>query len=124
MNSPMNSRALAARAVAQVLAGASLDDALAAARRHCGERDLPLIKSMAYGVLREHAQLLALSNSLLQRPLENEPEISALLEVGFYQLRRMRIPPHAAVADTSCAQEKGPGCHGIPGLSSVLTRRP
>lgn len=99
----MNSRALAARAVAQVLAGASLDDALAAARRHCGERDLPLIKSMAYGVLREHAQLLALSNSLLQRPLENEPEISALLEVGFYQLRRMRIPPHAAVADTVAA---------------------
>lgn len=103
MNSPMNSRALAARAVTQVLAGASLDDALAAARRHCGERDLPLIKSMAYGVLREHAQLLALSNSLLQRPLENEPEISALLEVGFYQLRRMRIPPHAAVADTVAA---------------------
>ena len=103
MNTPVNSRALAARAVAQVLAGASLDDAIAAARRQCGERDLPLIKSMAYGVLREHAQLLALANSLLQRPLENEPEIQALLEVGFYQLRRMRIPPHAAVADTVAA---------------------
>lgn len=98
-----NARALAARAVAQVLAGKSLDDALAAARRNSSERDLPLVKSMAYGVLREHAQLAALAAKLLQRPLENEPEIQALLEVGFYQLRRMRIPPHAAVAETVAA---------------------
>ncbi len=103
MNSPLNSRALAARAVAQVLAGASLDDALASARRQCSERDLPLVKSMAYGVLREHAQLSALSAAMLERPLDREPEIQALLEVGLYQLRRMRIPPHAAVADTVAA---------------------
>ncbi|WP_428310921.1 16S rRNA (cytosine(967)-C(5))-methyltransferase RsmB [Hydrocarboniphaga sp.] len=97
---PLNARALAARAVARVLAGDSLDDAIATARRQIAERDLPLIKSMAYGVLREHAQLRALAAQMLTKSMDREPEIMALIEVGLYQLRRMRIPPHAAVADT------------------------
>lgn len=97
---PLNARALAARAVARVMAGDSLDDAIATARRQTAERDLPLIKSMAYGVLREHVQLKALAAQMLTKSMDREPEIMALIEVGLYQLRRMRIPPHAAVADT------------------------
>ena len=97
---PLNARALAARAIARVFAGDSLDDAIAAARRQIAERDLPLIKSMAYGVLREHVQLKGLAAQMLTKSMDREPEIMALIEVGLYQLRRMRIPPHAAVADT------------------------
>lgn len=122
MSPAANPRALAARAVAQVLAGASLDDALLAARRQAAERDLPLIKSIAYGVLREHAQLLAFANRLLERPLDREPEIQALIEVGFYQLRRMRIPPHAAVADTVAAVEALDRPR-MSGLVNALLRR-
>ncbi|MDB5968274.1 MAG: rsmB [Hydrocarboniphaga sp.] len=119
---PLNARALAARAVARVLAGDSLDDALATARRQIAERDLPLIKSIAYGVLREHAQLRALALQMLQKPMDREPEIMALIEVGLYQLRRMRIPPHAAVADTVeavTALERP----NLSGLVNALLRR-
>ncbi len=100
---PGKLRAVAANAIARVLGGSSLDDVLATARGQVSERDLPLLKSMAYGVLREHAQLAALARSMMQRALEGEPAVMALIELGLYQLRRMRIPPHAAVADTVAA---------------------
>lgn len=117
-----NSRALAARAVARVFGGSSLDDAIAEARRQAAPRDLPLIRSMAYGVLREHGQLLALANAMLARPLHEEPELLALIEVGLYQLRRMRIPAHAAVADTVAAATVLDRPHHA-GLVNALLRR-
>ena len=119
---PLNARALAARAIARVMAGDSLDDAIATARRQIAERDMPLIKSIAYGVLREHMQLKALAAQMLQKPMDREPEIMALIEVGLYQLRRMRIPPHAAVADTveAVTQLDRPN---LSGLVNALLRR-
>lgn len=115
-------RAVAARSIARVLAGSSLDDVLAQARNQVAERDQPLLQNMAYGVLREHSQLAALAASMMQRSLENEPEVMALIELGLYQLRRMRIPPHAAVADTvSAATVLDRARHA--GLINALLRR-
>jgi 16S rRNA (cytosine967-C5)-methyltransferase len=95
-------RADAARCVAAVLAGRSLDEAL---RLH-GAADAEqagLVRAIAYGSLREYRLLDALAAALLERPLRGEPELHALLLCGLYQLRSMRVPAHAAVAETVAA---------------------
>lgn len=98
----VGARAGAARCVAAVLAGHSLDDALLA-HGAAEPADGSLLRAIAYGVLREHRLLDALCAALLQRPLRGEPELQALLACGLYQLRAMRVPPHAAVAETVAA---------------------
>lgn len=96
-----NLRAEAARVVAQVMGGRSLDDALAVAKRRVEEaRDQALMQRIAYGVLRHHTRLTRLAASMLQKPLHNEAEMQALLAVGLYQLSAMRVPAHAAIAET------------------------
>ncbi len=98
---------MAARAgaltVAAVLKGASLDDALAAQGPGLSGPDSSLLRAIAYGVVREYRLLLTLTGSLLQKPLKDEPEVQALLACGLYQLRSMRVPPHAAVGETVAA---------------------
>jgi 16S rRNA (cytosine967-C5)-methyltransferase len=59
-----------------------------------------LLKAMAYGVVREHTLLTALAARLLDKPLDKAPEVQALLLCGLQQLRSMRMPAHAAVAET------------------------
>lgn len=96
----LNVRARAALAVAAVLKGANLDDALAAQLADLSGPDIGLLKALAYGVVREHRLLDTLAGSLLQKPLREEPAVAALLACGLYQLRSMRVPEHAAVAET------------------------
>ena len=98
-----NVRARAALTVAAVLKGASLDDALLAQSPDLSAPDVSLLRAIAYGVVREHRLLLALSGLLLQKPLREEPEVQALLLCGLYQLRSMRVPAHAAVGETVAA---------------------
>lgn len=94
-------RAEAARAVARVMAGRTLDDALAAcAVEALTTQNRSLLMALAYGVVREHALLTALTVKLLDKPLEKSPEVQALLLCGLHQLRSMRMPAHAAVAET------------------------
>ncbi len=94
-------RAEAARAVARVSAGRTLDDALAAcAVDGLTTQNRSLLKAMAYGVVREHTLLAALAAKLLDKPLEKAPDVQALVLCGLHQLRSMRMPAHAAVAET------------------------
>jgi 16S rRNA (cytosine967-C5)-methyltransferase len=94
-------RAEAARAVARVMAGCTLDDALAACdMRALTAQNRSLLKALAYGVVREHTLLTALTAKLLDKPLDKAPEVQALLLCGLQQLRSMRMPAHAAVAET------------------------
>jgi 16S rRNA (cytosine967-C5)-methyltransferase len=99
----VNVRARAALTVAGVLRGASLDDALAAQSPGLSGPDVSLLRAIAYGVVREHRLLITLCGLLLQKPLREEPEVEALLACGLYQLRSMRVPPHAAVGETVAA---------------------
>src|SRR5699024_4483269 len=95
-------RAAAARAVAAVMAaGRSLDVALAQQQHKLSDKDRALMQALAYGVVREHRLLLALLQPLLKRA--PQPLLQALLLVGVYQLRAMRIPAHAAVHATVAA---------------------
>lgn len=115
-------RAAAARVVAAVLAGRSLDDALPEFDAALSPGDRSLLRALAYGVLRDHGYLAAIAAQMLKSPLENEPDIAALIEVGLHQLRSMRVSPHAAVSQTVEACE----LLGHPqrrGLVNALLRR-
>lgn len=98
-------RSRAAIAIAAVLDGRSLDEALIQGDTGLSAPDRSLLRALSYGVLREHAKLAALAGSMLKKPLSDSPQISALIEVGLYQLRSMRISPHAAVSETVAACE-------------------
>lgn len=99
-----NSRAIAARIIAQVMVdGRSLSRALEALPPAATE-DRALIQEMAYGVLREYHRLSWLVAALLKKPLkEKDGDVQALLLLGLYQLMSMRVPDHAAVSETVAA---------------------
>ena len=122
--SPASPRAAAARALAAVTdRGRSLDDALAAETAACRDGDRALAAEMAYGAVRWHYTLRALTGRLLERPLpKREGPVAALIEVGLYQLWRMRVPDHAAVGETvaACRELGRPRMRGL--VNAVLRR--
>jgi len=125
----MNVRALAAQVLGQVLdEGRSLATALPPGLQRAALDDYGLLQELCYGVCRWHPQLQALLQSLLTRPLDpREHSIRALLLVGLYQLWHLRIPEHAAVAETVTAarQMKKPWAVGLTNalLRAALRRR-
>ncbi len=99
-----NARAAAARVLEQVLVhGRYLDSALETLRAE----SLPegqLIQELAYGTLRWLHQLAGVAALLLSRPLKpKDQDVYALLLLGLYQLRCMRVATHAAVDETVAA---------------------
>lgn len=117
-----NVRAAAARAVAAVMGGSNLDEALAAVSAPLAPADLSLLKALAYGVVRDYSALNWIAAQMLEKPLRNEPLVQALLACGLYQLRAMRVPPHAAVAETVAAAELL-GKPWAKGLCNAVLRR-
>jgi 16S rRNA (cytosine967-C5)-methyltransferase len=115
-------RLAAAQAVAGVLAGRSLDDTLSRETAGLSPADAALAKAIAYGVVREHRLLAALAARMLQKPLNREPVLEALLLCGLHQLRAMRVAPHAAISETVAAVDalKKPWAKG---LVNALLRR-
>lgn len=79
----------AARAIARVLQGESLSDALPAGRH-------PAVQDYVYGSLREYGLGDALLARLLRRPA-SDPEVRALLLCALHALRRERRPAHTLV---------------------------
>lgn len=115
-------RAAAARAVAAVARGATLEDALEAVPAASG-RDAALLRSLAYGACRWHHRLEWLSAELLDRPVEAlGVELAALLRIGLLQLSAMRIPDHAAVSATVDAA-RAIGAPRAKGLVNAVLRR-
>jgi 16S rRNA (cytosine967-C5)-methyltransferase len=101
----MNVRAIAARVLGQVLGeGRSLAVALPPALERVAPRDRGLLRELCYGVCRWQPESQMLLDGLLNRPLDPRESVArALLLVGLYQLRHLRIPEHAAVAETVAA---------------------
>lgn len=95
-------RAAAARAVARVLQGGSLNDLLPPILAGISEtNDRALAQELVYGSLRFAPRLEFMLAGLLERPVrKREPRVHALLMIGLYQLFHTRVPPHAAVAET------------------------
>lgn len=96
---PRNVRACASQVIADVVHnGRSLADLLPAAQMAVSPADSALLAELCYGTLRFFYELDNLAARLLQKPFkEKDADIHALLLTGFYQLRYMRVPEHAAV---------------------------
>lgn len=120
MSSSAEIRAHAARQVAQVVAGRSLD-ALPDLDGTPQERGLS--RTLVYDSVRWYIRLDALLAKLLARPQQRiEPDVRALAIVGLCQLLHTDIPPHAAVAETvNAARVLGrPRAAGL--LNAILRR--
>lgn len=79
-----------------------MDAALAAAQTKLAEpADRALVAAMTFGVMREWRLLDTLAARMWKRP--PPALVQALILVGLYQLRSMRVPPHAAVHATVAA---------------------
>lgn len=104
----MNLRAAAAKVVYKVLIDErSLSDVLPdIVMRYRDTRDQAFIQAISFGVCRRYFYLDALAQSLLAKPLkEKDHDIYVLLLVGLFQLTDMRVPAHAAVAETVAAAD-------------------
>ncbi|HIF9206268.1 TPA: 16S rRNA (cytosine(967)-C(5))-methyltransferase RsmB [Photobacterium damselae] len=113
----MNVRAAAAQVIYQVVdQGQSLSTALPAAQQQIKERDQALLQEICYGVLRWLPRLESITQKLMDKPLKGKQRVfHHLILVGLYQLGYMRIPAHAAVAETVNATKnlKKPQLRGL-----------
>jgi 16S rRNA (cytosine967-C5)-methyltransferase len=86
-----------------------------------GPRDQSLAREMAYGTVRWHHRLAAVAGRLLHRPLRRaDRELEALILVGLYQLRSLRVPEHAAVNATVDAAELMGKAHARGLVNAVM----
>jgi len=97
-------RAVAASAITRVVVDRRYLDVVLSEQRAqnlASPRDWPLIQELSYGTLRWYHQLHGIAALLLARPLKpQDADVHALLLVGLYQLRHMRVAQHAAVDAT------------------------
>ena len=105
----MNTRLIATRILSKVLQDgqsltAALDNALQAVE---SGKDRAFIQALCYGVCRYYHWLDFILSELLDKPLKDQ-DVKALALVGLYQLKYMRVKPHAAVSETVLAARKNP----------------
>jgi 16S rRNA (cytosine967-C5)-methyltransferase len=118
-----DTRACAARVLARVLGGSTLDAPLAESQARLPARERPLLAQLCYGTLRQAPRLQALQDLLLERPLRaRDRDVQALILLGLYQLSDSRVPAHAAVASTVAAAQQL-GKPWAKGLVNALLRR-
>jgi len=116
-------RAAAARALAQVMAGQSLNRVLPLQADRVAERDRGLLQELCYGSLRQWPRLSGIAAQLLDKPMRSkDQDVQALIIVGLYQLSDTRVPDHAAVASTVAATRalSKPWAKGL--VNAVLRR--
>ena len=93
-------RALAAQALAPTLAGErSLSSTLPPAQKACRSEDVGLLQELVQGTARHAIYYRTLIKPLLARATRDHT-VEALLLLGTHQLLGMRIPDHAALAET------------------------
>ena len=98
----LNARSGAAKVLSSVINDQrSLNAALQNVLSQIEERERSLCQQLSYGVCRWYPTLVFLAQQLLSKPLKSkDQDIFCLLLIGLYQLRDMRIPPHAAISET------------------------
>jgi len=114
---------MAARSVAAIVAG---EDSLAACYARWAQvpGDHPaLLRALVTDSLRWHYRLQWQLERLLDKPLgATEGTLAALLRIGLLQLQFMRIPDHAAVAETVAAAQFIHRRHAKGLVNAVLRR--
>lgn len=98
---PLDCRAAAAKCLAAIEAGASLNQQLPIFEERVKERDRSLYRQLCYGTLRFFPQLMAIAAQLIKKPLKTKDrDVLMLVLLGAYQMTDTRIPEHAAVSAT------------------------
>ncbi len=115
----MNTRWVAARTITRVLQEgqsltAALDNDLKAVESN---QDKAFVQAICYGVCRTYHRLDFILNTLMEKPLK-VLEVKALLLIGLYQLKYMRVKPHAAVSETVQAARNLPWARAL--INGVL----
>ncbi len=115
----MNTRLVAAKVLSRVLQdGQSLTAALDKAFLDIESgKDRAFIQALCYGVCRQFHRLDFILSQLLDKPLK-DTDVKALALVGLYQLKFMRVKPHAAVSETVLAARKKPWAKSL--INAVL----
>ncbi len=118
------SRAAAARALAAVLDGRSLDNQFTTDNwLQLDVRERALARELATGSVRHYYSLAADTGRFLREPLHKRDKLVwALLLVGAYQLRHTRVPDHAAVSATVAAARRL-GKRWAAGLLNAVLRQ-
>jgi 16S rRNA (cytosine967-C5)-methyltransferase len=101
--SSVNTRALATQAIDAILTdGSSLSYCLPLYKNKCTNReDTAFLQALIFGVIRWYPRLAFIANQLLEKPLkQKDRDLEYLIAVGLYQLTDMRVPEHAALAET------------------------
>lgn len=110
-------RSCAAQALALVIgARLTLDEALAQSLGNLEGRDRAMTREMAFGVCRRFFELDGVLAQLLRKAFKSrDADVHALLLIGLYQMRYMRVPDHAAVGETvaACRQLGKPWAGGL-----------
>lgn len=120
---PLDTRTAAARGVAGVMSGKSLNQVLPPLLERVDPRDRGLLQQLCYGTLRQAPRLQALLDQLLDKPLRvRDADVNGLLLCGLYQLEGMRIPDHAAV-DATVKAARGIKKPWAKGLANAVLRR-
>lgn len=113
----MNVRAVAAQVIYQVVdQGQSLSAVLPTAQQKVAPRDGALLQEICFGVLRWLPRLESITQALMDKPLKGKQRVfHHLILVGLYQISYMRVPAHAAVAETVNATKtlKKPQLRGL-----------
>lgn len=118
----MNIRAVAAEVIYSVVdKGQSLTAVLPLAQQKIQAKDGALLQEICFGVLRWLPRLESIAQQLMDKPLTGKQRVfHHLILVGIYQLGFMRIPAHAAVAETvdGAVKLKKPQLKGL--INAVL----
>jgi 16S rRNA (cytosine967-C5)-methyltransferase len=115
----VNSRLIAARVLSRVLQDgqsltAALDNVMPTIE---SVKDKAFVQALCYGVCRYYHRLDFILNELLDKPLK-DIDVKSLILIGLYQLRFMRVKPHAAVSETVAAARKKPWAKAL--VNAVL----
>lgn len=79
----------------------SLNSLLPQVSHQVKPRDIALLKQLVYGCAREYPRLEVLSQQLLKKPFQSkDTDLYAVVLLGLYQLRELRIPAHAVIHET------------------------
>ncbi len=94
-------RAAAAHLLFQLMGGKSLSMLFETGMGNVARGDVGLVKELCFGVARWQLRLEQITRLLVRKPLKKKDgDILALIHIGLYQLLHMRIPAHAALAET------------------------
>ena len=115
----MNTRLVAARVLTQVLQNGqsltlALDNGL---NTVVSNQDKAFVQAICYGVCRYFHRLDFILNTLLDKPLK-VTEVKVVILIGLYQLKFMRVKPHAAVSETVQVVRKQPWARAL--VNAVL----